>query len=289
MRPRRRSILLRSFRRPVSMVFARRCKASSMRLEKRFRMAFSFSLRPAVRVLLGPPLYLRAGQVIQQHLELRPKQLPIALLEMPLQFRLVWQNPVQAAVQPGVVDLAFFDAQQIIECCGWIPALLDRQLAARRTQTVNRQHCRHTRPRHVGLLIIQDVLEEPVQLQTFPELQTEPATAELSGALQAHLICLRSRSLLREHPCRPATATCCPIRMAGVVISTSRRHGCLFSRAPFMACLVFSLGTFEKTCCLQKRTFPGAHCRLQSRATPTSNGVLMSMPRPTTCFSVSRI
>src|SRR5437763_16880676 len=49
MRPRRRSILLRSFRRPFSMAFARRCKAFSMRAEKRFRIAFSFSLRPAVR------------------------------------------------------------------------------------------------------------------------------------------------------------------------------------------------------------------------------------------------
>src|ERR1700738_3496187 len=44
MRPRRRSILWRSFNRQVWMVRARRCKASSMWLEKRLLLAFLFFL-----------------------------------------------------------------------------------------------------------------------------------------------------------------------------------------------------------------------------------------------------
>ena len=45
-------------------------------------------------------------QIVQQHVELGSEQFAVALLEMPLQLRLVWQNPVQAAVQTRVVELA---------------------------------------------------------------------------------------------------------------------------------------------------------------------------------------
>src|SRR5262249_8376337 len=67
------------------------------------------------RILFRRALHLRAGQVIEQHIELRPEQLTVTLFEMLLQLRLVRQNPVQTPVQPGVVDLAFLDLEQIIQ------------------------------------------------------------------------------------------------------------------------------------------------------------------------------
>ena len=50
---------------------------------------------------------------------------------MLFQLPLVRQNPVQTAIQSGVVDPAFFDLQQIIQRRRGVPALLHRQLAAR--------------------------------------------------------------------------------------------------------------------------------------------------------------
>jgi hypothetical protein len=62
---------------------------------------------------------------------------------MLFQFRLLRQHTIQASVQPRVVDLAFLDMQDIAQRCGRIPPLLDRQLAARRTQPVDRQYRGH--------------------------------------------------------------------------------------------------------------------------------------------------
>src|SRR5262249_33615241 len=67
------------------------------------------------RILFRRALHVRAGQVIEQHIELRHEQLTVTLFEMLLQLRLVRQNPVQTPVQPGVVDLAFLDLEQIIQ------------------------------------------------------------------------------------------------------------------------------------------------------------------------------
>ena len=81
---------------------------------------------------------------------------------MSLQLGLVRQNPVQTAVQTRVIDLAFFDLQQIIERCCWIPPLLNRQFAAGRAQPVDRQHSGHARPRHIGRIAVYRLLEKAV-------------------------------------------------------------------------------------------------------------------------------
>jgi len=87
--------------------------------EKGLRMAFSFPCgllydteRKSPRPVESPPFSLPhrvvpessrpsavlVQAVIQQHVELSPEQLAIAVLEVPLQFRLVRQSPVQATV-----------------------------------------------------------------------------------------------------------------------------------------------------------------------------------------------
>ena len=50
------------------------------------------------RVVFRRALHIAAGQVVEQHIELRREQLPIALLEMPLQRSLVGQQAVQATI-----------------------------------------------------------------------------------------------------------------------------------------------------------------------------------------------
>ena len=100
--------------------------------------------------------------------------------------RLVRQHPVQTTVQPRVVDLAFFNTQQIVQRRRWIPTLRDRQFAARRAQPVDRLHRGHARPRHIGRIVIHHLLEEAVQCQAPPEFPPQITGAELAGSLQAH-------------------------------------------------------------------------------------------------------
>src|SRR5579875_2197267 len=82
-----------------------------------------------------PPV--RARQVLEQHVEFRRKEFAITLLEMLLQFRLVRQQAVEAAVQSGVIDRTRPNAQQIIQRGGRIPVLLDPQFARGGAQPVN--------------------------------------------------------------------------------------------------------------------------------------------------------
>jgi len=107
----------------------------------------------------------------------------------------VRQNAVQATVQTRVVDLAFFDLQQIVQRRRRIPALLDGQFAAWRTQTIDRQQSRHARPRHIGRLVIHRLFEESVQSQPLPQLDPQIAGAELARSLQSHFIQQYARHL----------------------------------------------------------------------------------------------
>ena len=91
------------------------------------------------RILFRRALHIRARQIVKKHVELGTEQHTVALFQMPLQFRLVRQDAVQAAIQTRVVDLAVFDLQKIVQRGRRIPALLDGQLAARRAETVDCQ------------------------------------------------------------------------------------------------------------------------------------------------------
>ena len=107
---------------------------------------------------------------------------------MPLQLRLVGQNAIQTAIPARIVDLAFFDLQQILERRGWVPALLDGQFAARRAETMDRQQGCHARPRHIGGLLIEAPFEEAIQFQALPQFQSEKARADLPSSFQPHFV-----------------------------------------------------------------------------------------------------
>jgi len=105
---------------------------------------------------------------VKKHVELGSEQRPVALLQMPLQFRLVRKDAVQAAVQSRRVDLAFLDPQQIVQRGCRIPTLLDGQFAARRAQPVDGQQRRYARPGHIRRLTIDVFFKEVVQFKTLP-------------------------------------------------------------------------------------------------------------------------
>jgi hypothetical protein len=98
----------------------------------------------------------------------------------------VRQNSIQAAVQARVVDLAVFDPQQIVQRRRWIPALFNPQFAAWSAQSVDRQQRRHTRPRHIGRIVIHRLFEKAIQFQPPPQFQPQIAGAELARPFQTH-------------------------------------------------------------------------------------------------------
>src|SRR5260370_7674335 len=110
---------------------------------------------------------------------------------MLLQFGLTWQETIQAAIQPRVVDLAFRDVQQIVQRCGWIPVLFDGQFATGSTQPVDRQHYDYAGPRNIGDLLVQMSAKKLLQPQTLPSLppkltNTKPTPTSTTTLLHHH-------------------------------------------------------------------------------------------------------
>ncbi len=81
---------------------------------------------------------------------------------------LQWQETIEAAIQPRVVDLACFDVQQIVQRRGGIPVLFHGQLAARRTQPVDRQYRGDARPGYIGAIHVQMLRKELSEPQLLP-------------------------------------------------------------------------------------------------------------------------
>jgi len=144
-------------------------------------------LAPLFAIFLHLPDQANATGRIPQ-VELGSEQRAVALFKMTLQFRPVRQDAVQVAVKTRVVDLAFFDLQMIVQRGRWIPALLDGQFAARRTETVDRRHRRYPRPGNIGPLAIDVLFEEIIQFKPLPQLQSEKSGTEPTRPFQANLV-----------------------------------------------------------------------------------------------------
>jgi len=70
---------------------------------------------------------------------------------MSLQFRLVRQNAIQTTIQARIVDLAFFDPQQVIQRRRRIPALFDWRAGLRASSNI-REDGSHVPGPHPGLV-----------------------------------------------------------------------------------------------------------------------------------------
>jgi hypothetical protein len=89
------------------------------------------------RIQLCRAFHVRAGQVIQQHIELHIEQSLPAPLQMLEQFLPVRQYPVQTAVQPILFRYRKIHAQQHVHRALKEPLTMHAELAARIDQPVH--------------------------------------------------------------------------------------------------------------------------------------------------------
>lgn len=99
--------------------------------------------------------------------------------QMALKSDLTRQQQIQAPIEAVGVDSGGVDAQDIIQRRRPVPPRLDRQLAARGTQPVDRQHGGDPRPGDLCGNFVQRGLAEAVQSQALPEVPAEPDIAEV--------------------------------------------------------------------------------------------------------------
>jgi len=131
---------------------------------------------------IGRGLALDVGtrQVVEQQLELGSEELAVAGRQMTLQRGLVGQQPIETPVEPVGVDLRRVDAEEVIQRGAAEPAGLDAQLAARRTESIDRQDRRGAGPGDVGWRRVQNRRAERVQPQALPQVPPEPDIPEVS-------------------------------------------------------------------------------------------------------------
>ncbi len=138
-------------------------------------------------ILLGFPLHVRAGQVVQQHIELRLEQIFPALLQMHKQILLMFQHSIQTAVQPVFFRHRKILAQQDVHRTLIEPLPVYPKLTARINQPVHHQQFQHLRPGYASPSLRQLLRPEPIQLQLLPQLASQPAVAIRACSLQLHL------------------------------------------------------------------------------------------------------
>ena len=86
-----------------------------------------------------PPLEVGAGQIVQQHVELRVEQRLPPLDKMLAQIVLVGQHAVETASSPVLLGDGEAQAEQSVHRAVEKPAAMDGELAARIAQAVDGQ------------------------------------------------------------------------------------------------------------------------------------------------------
>ncbi len=133
---------------------------------------------PGLGDLLTAPLEVRAGQVVQQHVEAGVEQRLPAFDEELAKLLLVGKDAVQAAVQPVLGRHREAQPQQLVHRAAQEPAAMHRELGHRVTQPIHRQDLKHLGPRHAAAIAPQFAVPERAQPQLIPHPATQPAVAE---------------------------------------------------------------------------------------------------------------
>jgi hypothetical protein len=133
-------------------------------------------------------LKVRAGQVIQQHVELRSEQLPPTSHQKLEQFVLVLEQPVQAAVQRVLLHQPEIRIQQIGHRAGVKPLPVQPPLRSRIDQPVRHQRLQYLQPWRALPRRRQPLAPECIELQLPPQLQAQPARAPLPRPAQLQLV-----------------------------------------------------------------------------------------------------
>ena len=131
-----------------------------------------------LRDLFAQTLEVGARQVIEENVELRVEQRPPLLHQVPVQCILVFDQPIQAAVQPIFAGRREVHAQQFIQGRLQEPLPMNPPFAARSDQPIDRQDRHHLFPGHITPLPRQTLGPELVESQFPPQRQPQPAIPE---------------------------------------------------------------------------------------------------------------
>ena len=99
----------------------------------------------------------------------------------------MFQDPVQAAVQPVLLRYREIHAQQDVHRALIEPLPVHTKLTSWFDQPVHHQQLQHLRPVHLFSSWWQFLFPEPIQLQLSPQLASQPAVAVRPCAPQLHL------------------------------------------------------------------------------------------------------
>jgi hypothetical protein len=130
---------------------------------------------------------IRAGQIVQQHVEIGVEQVAPALRQMRKQRVLVREQEVVAGIELVRLGQAEVRADEIGHRAVAEPFPMQPPLAARRDQPVGDQHLEHMIPSRPLAARGQALGPEPVELQLPPQQPGQPTGAPLPRAMQAHL------------------------------------------------------------------------------------------------------
>ena len=122
-------------------------------------------------------LEVGAGQVVEQHVELRAEQIAPAPEQMGEEFVLVCEQAVEAAIERVVLGNAFVHAEQIGQRGGGKPVPGQPPFTARGEPPVKRKHAEDFLPVRAFATTAQARSEEGIELEVAPELIAQPARA----------------------------------------------------------------------------------------------------------------
>ena len=132
-------------------------------------------------------LKVRAGQVVEQHVELDVEQIPPTPDQVIEQRRLVFEQLVVTGVELVALGQARVGTQQIGQGALLKPVPMQPPFAARREQPVGDQHEQDLLPTCPFAALRQTFRPEPIQCQLLPKFQRQPAGAPHARAAQAQL------------------------------------------------------------------------------------------------------
>jgi hypothetical protein len=144
-------------------------------------------LAQVFRSAWGVALEIGAGQVVEQDVETRAEQFAPTPLEELEQRVLVFDQPIQTAVQRVLLGQREVRIEQVGHRAAVIPLAVQPPLRARVHQPVHHQGLEHLLPGGTFPRRRQAWVPEVVQRQFLPHLQRQPARTPLAWAFQAQL------------------------------------------------------------------------------------------------------
>jgi hypothetical protein len=135
----------------------------------------------------GVDLEIRAGQIVEQHVEGGVEQIAPALRQMREQRLFVGEQEVVAGVELVRLGEAEIRSEEIGHGAAEEPLAMQPPFAARRDEPVGDQHLQHVVPARSFAACRQAFGPETIEMQLAPQDAGEPARAPLARSTKPHL------------------------------------------------------------------------------------------------------